>query len=234
MAALLQSRLVSANTRDGFDTRKKDLNVACNEKQELACEDCGDGLATHSAMGESGKVYSLCAMCHYVVTTAMSDKETLVDIEKDMCQDCTVEEATYDFLHFHRGTFRLCERCFHNADHEDAYGQDFVDVGEQEADFYAEEEDDYDYPSDPEDEWDSDGPPAPLATGSRRIAAIALGPAGRAAAIAAIATAAPWRAPRTRSNTLKFELVATVLHPTRVERSLDTYGYDPVTDTSAW
>jgi hypothetical protein len=111
---------------------------------------------------------------------------------------------------------------------------EFVDPGYQEDDFLAEEEeeeDDWDVEG-----WESDGPPAPVVTSTRRLVAAALGPAGRERAVATAQESAPWYGPRSRTNALEFDLIAAVLSPARVDRSIQKFGYNPATeeDQSAW
>jgi hypothetical protein len=112
---------------------------------------------------------------------------------------------------------------------------EFVDPGHQEDDFLAEEEweeeDDWDVEG-----WESDGPPAPVVTSYRRLVAAALGPAGRERAVAVAQESAPWYGPRSRNNALEFDLIAAVLSPARVDRSIQMFGYNPATeeDQSAW
>lgn len=45
MASTQNLRLASVTARDGFDTRNKELNVACNEKQELAYDEMDEEVA---------------------------------------------------------------------------------------------------------------------------------------------------------------------------------------------
>jgi hypothetical protein len=92
MAASTVLRLVSVNTRDGFDTRKKALNDACSEKQELACDDCGYGIARQCFTGYSGVVYSLCDMCGEDVFLAMSDRDALADMALDTIDEVICED----------------------------------------------------------------------------------------------------------------------------------------------
>lgn len=229
MATSTVSRLASVTARDGFDTRKKDLNVACNEKQELACEDCQEGVARHSFTGLSGKMIVLCDSCNDVATTAMCDRDHLMDIKMDKCQDCGIASATHEFMHFHNGIFHLCEECFYDADHEDDYGKEFTDVGEQEDDFYPEEDevDDDDWSMDEGEDWGSDRKLPIIVPSSKRTSQDPIG-------IQKARDATAWYGARSRNNAVEFELVATVLHPSRVERSIEAYGYDIATDNSAW
>ena len=159
------------------------------------------------------------------------------------CSEGGVEEAA---------EFRQCVECAGAAaqawmEAMDAEAQaaadlaslDFVDPGPQEDDFLAEdeeeEEDDWDDCWDV-DGWESDGPPAPVATGHRRLTAQALGTAGVQKAVAVAQQAAPWYGPRRRNNALEFDLIAAVLSPARVDRSIQKFGYNPATeeDQSAW
>lgn len=167
----------------------------------------------------------------------------------DMCVDCGENVAECEFKGIDETVYCLCSGCHAHANQalEDCWEEeaqrvanrwthDFVDPGAQEDDFSADseedsEEEDWD---EEEDGWESDGPPAPVVTSSKRIA-VAL---GSARALVAAQTSAPWFGPRRRNNEIKFELIATVLHPQRVERSIEKFAYNPVTDEkedgSAW
>ena len=246
MASHVEVQVAPATARNGVDMRNKGLTVACNEKQELACEDCGEGVAEHSFSGVDGKTHPLCGMCNDSATAAMRDRADLAHIAPRavcVCEDCGMREATEVFIHLYKGRFNLCDLCFSYADHEDVYPAD-ADVGAQDDDFTAEEdaeEADYEEWEDQEDGWGSDGPPPLTApTGSRRIAAAQLGSAGVHSALAVARGVAPWFPARFLNTKVKEDLIATVLHPSKVDRSIREYGYNPATeeyedgDVSAW
>lgn len=102
MASLPETQVAPDTARDGFDTRKKELNVACDEKQEVACWSAEEYLYALENEYEEGSLDS-------------------------MCQHCTEEIATRRFMHMRNGEFWLCDDCFLCcASHDRDYGEDFI------------------------------------------------------------------------------------------------------------
>lgn len=102
MASLNETQVAPATARDGFDTRKQDLNVARDDKREVACWSAEEYLFALENEYEEGSLDS-------------------------MCQHCAEFEATRRFMHLRNGEFWLCEDCFLCcADHARNYGDDFL------------------------------------------------------------------------------------------------------------
>jgi hypothetical protein len=142
----------AACTRDGVDTRSKDLTDACIEKQELACDSCGGVSVVRTWMGTDGQAYHSCESCWIAIQESVdelqsgltecehADHETEEETDKEcsctmcctdpvpqqMCDDCKRTPATKTFNHLDGRSFALCVYCFQLADHEDDYGVDFV------------------------------------------------------------------------------------------------------------
>lgn len=144
-------------TRDGVDTRlPKDLTVACNDKQELACDSCG---ATDETNVDNGVRYCkpcwldanypmplVCDSCgglsdlteftgldgqvyHACATCWVDIQDSREELETEcLCDDCGLCIATQTFNHLDGRSFQLCSECFGFADHEDEYGKSTLQV----------------------------------------------------------------------------------------------------------
>lgn len=113
-------------TRDGVDTRSKDLTGACTDKQELACDSCGAMNDLTEFEGSNKKVYYACNLCWFNIQDSREELET--EDHECLCEDCGMRAATETFNHLDGRSFQLCSDCFGEADHEDSYGADFGSV----------------------------------------------------------------------------------------------------------
>lgn len=146
MASLTESQVAPATAREGFDTRNQDLNVACDDTQEMAydgwvldevdgmCQDCCEHYAVRRFHHMRNGEFFLCDDCFLGGASHEDDygnafltrEEALaakVELERRMVAEMEAVEAV-------------------------RHNRDFIDPGEQDDDFQAEEEWD-----DAEEDW---------------------------------------------------------------------------------
>ena len=94
----LHSRCANS-TRDGVDTRSKDLTVACDVTQELACDTCGAMDELKMWIGVDGKTYHSCKPCWFDI------QDSYDEIRYNRCATCNSYPSDGTVL-------EVCEGCY--------------------------------------------------------------------------------------------------------------------------